>query len=237
MLLPTDSDSETSAQLDTLARREAEIVLFGRGGARLTGTLGSAPRTTDAECRIWPLRNVRAAAPENTWAVGFIGADALPLPLDSIDALSSRDSLNLAAEASRLASAVTSPANPSFQGLRFTAHDIRRFDAAPGIQAMVAHLTRRLNEEANPQEEQTLLIAERDSGVTTGPYHLVYAERTSGLEEATTAPEVIAGLRLAGRATLVVARDGDQGVAYAFLERVAPRQWRVRWTSGLTRCG
>jgi hypothetical protein len=105
------------------------------------------------------------------------------------------------------------------------------------VQAIVAHLVRKVNQEANPQEEQTLLIAERDSGATSGPYQLVYAERTHGLEEQSTTPEVVAGVVIAGRPTLLVARDSDEGVAYVMLERTAPRQWRIRWTSARTRCG
>jgi hypothetical protein len=170
--------------------------------------------------------------------VGFVGdVKAAPLALDSVDVLSTRDSMALVAEASRLASAVTAVTPPSFQGLRFTVHDIRRFEVRPGTQAIVAHLVRKVNQEANPQEEQTLLIAERDSGVTSGPYQLAFAERTHGLEEQSTTSEVIAGFVLGGHPILVVARDSDAGVAYAMIERVGPRQWRVRWTSGLTRCG
>ena len=138
---------------------------------------------------------------------------------------------------SRLASAVTAITAPSFQGLRFTAHDIRRFTAGPGIQAIMAHLIRRVNQEANPQEEQTLLIAERDSGVTSGPYQLAYAERMNGLEEEVATPEVIGGVLIAGHPTLIVARDGEAGVAYAMLERTGARRWRLRWLSAPTRCG
>lgn len=237
VLFPTDSDSSGEARLKSLANAATDIALFGRGGARMTAKLGSAPAAADAECRLWPLRAVQGESADNTWAVGFAAAQVLPLALDSVEVLSSRDSLVLAAEASRLASAVTTTTPPSFQGLRFAAHDIRRFEPAPGVQVIVAHLIRKVNQEANPQEEQTLLIAERDSGVATGQYQLAYAERTHGLEEATTTPEVIAGVRIAGRPTLIVARDGDQGVSYAFLERIGPRQWRIRWTSAVTRCG
>jgi hypothetical protein len=237
VLLPTEDDTVAATRLRVLGNQGAEVTLFGRGGARLTAQLGAPPQAFDAECRVWPLRGIRGEGTDNTWAVGFIVGQTAPLALDSVDVLSSRDSLALAAEASRLASMVTAMTAPSFQGLRFTAHDIRRFEALPGVQAIVAHLVRKVNQEANPQEEQTLLIAERDSGVMTGPYQLVYAERTHGLEETTTMPEVIAGVRIAGRPMLVVARDGAEGVAYALLERTGPRQWRIRWTSGLTRCG
>ena len=237
VLFPRDNDSAAADQLGLLGNQGAGVTLFGRGGARLTAQLGLPPQTLDTECRVWPLRSVRGDNVENTWAIGFAGGQVGPMALDSIDALSSGDSLALAAEASRLASTVTATTAPAFQGLRFTAHDIHRFELLPGVQAIVVHLTRKVNQEANPQEEQTLLIAERDSGVTIGPYQLVYAERTHGLEETMTTPEIIAGVRIAGRPMLIVARDGNEGVAYALLERTGPRQWRIRWTSGLTRCG
>jgi hypothetical protein len=236
VLLPEEGDSAAEAHIASLGDQGAGVSLFGRGGARLSGQLGAAPTTPDAECRTWPLHSVHGDGDANTWAVGFVGGEVVPLALDSVDVLSMRDSTMLVAEASRLASMVTAITDPSFQGLRFTAHDIRRFEVAPGVQAIVAHLVRRVNQEANPQEEQTLLIAERDSGVTSGPYQLVYAERVHGLEEQSTMPEVIAGVRIAGRPTLIVARDGDAGVAYAMLERTGPRRWRIRWTSGMTRC-
>ena len=236
VLLPSDDDNEAEEALNAMGQRGAPAVLLGRGGDRFGAQLGAAPQTQDAECRVWPLRAVEGDA-TSTWSIGFLTDQVQPLALDSVDLLSSRDSALLAAEASRLASAVTAVSAPSFQGLRFTAHDMRRFEAAPGVQALVAHLTRKVNQEANPQEEQTLLIAERDSGVTTGPYRLVYAERTHGMEESSTTPEVIGAVMIAGRPTLVVARDSDAGVAYVLLERVGRGQWRLRWTSGLTRCG
>ncbi len=237
VLLPDERDSSAVAQFRALGERGATVTLFGRGGASLTGQLSAAPSSPDPECRVWPLRGVHGEGGANTWAVGFVGAQAAALALDSVDVLSSRDSTALVAEVSRLASLVTAITDPSFRGLRFTAHDIRRFEVSSGVQAIVAHLVRKVNQEANPQEEQTMLIAERDSGVTSGPYQLVYAERVHGLEEQSTMPEVIAGVRIAGRPTLIVARDGDAGVAYAMLERAGPRRWRIRWTSGLTRCG
>lgn len=236
VLFPAATDSGATARFDTLGYRGAEITLFGRGGARLSAQLGTPPAHEDAECVVWPLRRVRSADADTTWAIGFSSDQISALALDSVEVLSTRDSLALVAEASRLASTVTAPTSPFFQGLRFSVHDIHRFAASPGVEAIVAHLMRKVNQEANPQEEQTLLLAERDSGVTTGPYHLVYAERTHGLEETTITPEVIAGVRIAGRSTLIVARDGNEGVAYAMLERTALGRWRLRWTSSRTRC-
>ena len=233
---PFEGDSGAIAQLSVLGGKNADVVMFGRGGEHLTAQLEATARTTDAQCRLWPLRAVRGSANGDGWAIGFISGDVSAMALDSVQRLGSRDSMALAAEASRLASNVTTPTAPSFQGLRFTAHDIRRFEASPGIQAIVAHLIRRVNQEASPLEEQTLLIAERDSGVTSGPYQLAYAERAHGMEEEVPTPEVVGGVRIRRRPTLIVARDSDLGVTYSMLERTAARSWRIRWTSGSQRC-
>ncbi len=227
-----------SAPLDTGAVDQATATLFGRDTSRFTATLELPAGNDNAECRVWPLRNLRARGVGGAWSVGFVSPNVTPIPLDSVDALPARDSMALAAEASRLASTVTTNTSPAFQGLRFTAHDIRRFDVAPGVQALAAHLIRRVNQEANPQEEQTLLIAERDSSAPAGRYQLAYAERSFGKEEQVTTSELVAAVRLAnGPPTLIVARDGENGLAYALLERTGPHQWRVVWTSELAKCG
>ena len=229
----------TAAPLDTGAVDQATATLFGRDSARFTATLELPAGNDNAECRVWPLRNLRVTGAGGAWSVGFVGTNVTPIPLDSVDALPARDSMALAAEASRLASTVTANTSPAFQGLRFAAHDIRRFEVAPGVQVLAAHLIRRVNQEADPQEEQTLLVAERDSGAATGRFQLAYAERSFGKEEQVTSSELVAAVRLgAGRTpSLVVARDGEQGLAYALLERTGARQWRVRWTSALAKCG
>jgi hypothetical protein len=230
-------DGTTSA-LDTGAVDQGAVTLLGRDGARATATLELPAGNDTADCRVWPLRNVRSSGKAGTWSVGFVSDNVTSVPLDSVDALSARDSMALAAEASRLASGVTANTAPTFQGLRFTAHDIRRFEAAPGVQALAAQLSRRVNQEADPQEEQTLLIAERDSGVTSGPYQLAYAERAFGREDEVRTSEVVAAVRIgpSGPPSLVVAHEGDEGLAYALLERSGGRQWKVRWTSTVAKC-
>lgn len=238
VLFPFEDDTLDQERLDSASANGGSITMFGRGGARFSGRLGALPDDSSPECERWLLRDVEPQSPGSAWAIGFVDARAVPVALDSVELLSPRDSLTLAAEASRLASAVTAATGPSFQGLRFTAHDIRRFEATPGVQAFVAHLIRHVNQEANPQEEQTLIIAERDSGITTGPYRLVYAERSFGREEAVATPEVLGAVRLGGslQATLVVARDGDDGVIYALVERTGARRWRSRWSSAPSSC-
>jgi hypothetical protein len=237
-LFPVTGDSVAVARLDSVSLTEVPVVLFGRGGARYSAQLGAPTGEGTDDCERWPLHAFQPAG-DATWSVGFASDRVQPVALDSVALLSARDSMVLVAEASRLASSVAAPTEPSFQGLRFTTEDVRRFVAVPGVQALVAHLVRHVNQEANPLEEQTLLIAERDSGATSGPYRLAYAERTSGREEDVVTPEVLAAVRIGGSAvpSLIVARDGSDGIAYAMLERVGPHRWRVRWSSAMTSCG
>lgn len=237
-LFPATGDSNAAAHLDSVSLSEVPVTLFGRGGQRFSAQLGAPTGEGTDDCERWPLHAFQPATGA-AWSVGFASDQVRAIALDSVDVLSPRDSMVLVAEASRLASSVTAPTGASFQGLRFTTEDVRRFEPVPGVQALVAHLVRRVNQEASPFEEQTLLIAERDSGVTSGPYRLAYAERTSGREEDVVTPEVLAGVRVGAGAppALIVARDGDDGIAYALIERTGPRRWRVRWKSGVTSCG
>ena len=237
-LFPASGDSAAVARLDSVSLTEVPVILFGRGGTRYSAQLGAPTGEGTDDCERWPLHAFQPAS-DASWSVGFASDHVRPIALDSVALLSPRDSMVLVAETSRLASSVTAPVGTSFQGLRFTTEDVRRFQAVPGVQALVAHLVRRVNQEASPLEEQTLLIAERDSGVTGGSYRLAYAERTSGREEDVVTPEVLAGVRIGGgtEPSLVVARDGSDGIAYAMLERVGPHHWRVRWSSGITSCG
>ena len=237
-LFPAAGDSNAIARLDSVSLSEVPVTLFGRGGERFSAQLGAPTGEGTDDCERWPLHAFQPNA-ASSWSVGFATDRVRSIALDSVSMLSPRDSMVLVAEASRLASSVTTPTGPSFQGLRFTTEDVRRFEAVPGVQALVAHLVRRVNQEASPLEEQTLLIAERDSGATSGPYRLAYAERTSGREEDVVTPEVLAGVRIiaGGGPSLIIARDGNDGIAYALLERVGPHRWRVRWSSGVTSCG
>ena len=237
-LFPSAGDSDAVARLDSMSLSAVPVTLFGRGGQRFSAQLGAPTGEGTDDCERWPLHAFQPAAGAS-WSVGFASDRLRSIALDSVDVLSPRDSMVLVAEASRLASSVTASTAPSFQGLRFTTEDVRRFEAAPGVQALVAHLVRRVNQEASPLEEQTLLIAERDSGVTGGPYRLAFAERTFGREEDVVTPEVLAGVRIgpAWEPSLIIARDGSEGIAYALLERVGSHRWRVRWSSGVTSCG
>lgn len=234
-------------ELDTASVRGSTATLLDRAGATATAALGE--RTTpgeEDECVGWPMLRVTSPSGIATpWTIGLVGGTGrlAPVPLDSVGSLSSADSAALVAELARLASTLPVRNGAArVRGLPFFVQDVRRFRAAAGVDALVAHVIRRVHQEANPFEERTLLIAERDSAHLQGPggkhYTIAFHQRAVGSEETLEGSEVLAAFTRppAANPMLVVARESEGGVRYVILERTRPRQWRVKWTSALVRC-
>jgi hypothetical protein len=160
------------------------------------------------------------------WSVGFRSGSALPLRMDSIEALASSDSSRLAADVARLASTVSTLRESRFSGLPFVVLSARRFDVT-GTRTVVAQLIRRLPQEASPLEEHTFVIGERPS-TSAGPYALTYHQRSEGTEETVDHYEVLTAARAAETTFLVISREQDARTVYEILERVRTG-WRPRW--------
>lgn len=244
-----------AAGLDT-ARAEArptlpaDVVLFAEHGL-----VGSArANMAGAACAAWPRLRLGPtsgadALPE--WKVGFAAAPGaeppVALPLDSMDALAGPDSAALAASLTRLASALPAPTGVSaatgaaLRGVPFRVRRARGFSPDARTRAVVAVLTRTMNQEAAPAADAVLLVAERPAGAGAERWRTAYSERSAGREETLPAVDVLAAVRIDGvgapRAALVVAREDDAGVRYGLLERAAPGTWKRRWTSARVDCG
>jgi hypothetical protein len=172
------------------------------------------------------------------WTVAFAADRARPLALDSLASLAGADSARLAAEVSRLASTVPNDTATAFQGIPYFVRQVRRFRMDPGIEVLIANVTRRINQEANPREEQLLLVAERPVDPSGGRYALRYHERVSGAEEAIESTDVLAAVMLVSEdvPAIVLIRDYGDGSAYALLTRNAAGQWRLAWNSAYAGC-
>jgi hypothetical protein len=158
--------------------------------------------------------------------------------MDSIESLSRADSARLAAEVTRLASALGPGNSDRFAGLPFTVTSLWRFRAGPGAEGVVANLVRHINQDARPLEERTLIIAERDSTRRDERFTLSYADRSQGAEETVESRDVLALARTAPDAQpmLVVGRDYGDGMAYALIQRDPSGRWREKWHSPRGHC-
>jgi hypothetical protein len=179
-----------------------------------------------------------ATEPLTPWTVAFAAGRAEAIPLDSIGALAPADSARLAVEVARIASSLPQDTTSMFRGLPFVVRNARRFSPVPGVRAVAATVTRRVNQEANQRTEQLFLVAERAGESDRGSYSVAYTERVEGEEETMELSEVLAAVRLgqARRPTLVIGRDYGDGSSYSLVERTTGGHWRVQWSSAYAGC-
>ena len=224
LLVPSDSDS-TGILLypaDVADLRRDGVTLVTPAGDSSHATLDTA--SSDQACGDAAILRIAGARP--AWSAGFVGLSARPVRMDSIEAMSPRDSARLAAEIARLASGLASGAAADFRGLPFVvvaAHSLRW----TGRDVLVAHLVRRLNQEASPREDRTLLIAER---VDSTPFSVVLSDRSEGTEETAEHFDALAALQAGSDLLLLIARDQDARTRYDLLDRSPDGVWQMRWT-------
>jgi hypothetical protein len=241
----TDSTLGDTTLMDLAPVSGATVELFSRGG-RIGTAMVAGPDTTsqadssDESCDDWPMVRLRSerGSRAGTWTAALLAGHARAIALDSIEGLSKGDSARLSAEVARLSGSIPDDTARAFRGLPYSVRTVRRFRAAPGVDALASEVSRRINQEANPREEQVFFVVERDSGQSTGPWKVAFARRASGHEGSVENHDVLAAVSIgaARRPTLILSRYLGDGMSYALLERVGPRQWRLRWVSATSGC-
>lgn len=241
----TDSTFGDSALMDLAPVRGSRVALYSRRGEAGSVTVvgedtTTEPDSSDDACEDWPLVRLRneSRGPTLPWTIGLAAGHARSIPLDSIEHRPRADSSRLAADVVHLAGTLAGDTAQAFRGLPYYVRSVRRFQPSPGVSALVADVSRRINQEADPREEQLLFVAERDSGRTDGPWHIGFSERASGHEGTVETHDVLAALAIGNsrRPTLVLARYVGDGVAYALLERNGAARWEIRWVSAASGC-
>jgi hypothetical protein len=236
----SESTLPDTVHFDVAPMQNASAEFFGHAGALGEGSVRSVgPRSwRSGECIEWPTATV--ATPSDSasagWSVALLRKDVSGVPLDSIEGLSSLDSAKLAADVTRLVSALPGDTARAFRGIPFAVRNAYRFTVDSATPAIAADVVRKLNQEAMPLEEHTFLIAEQRGSQQR--YTVVYSDRTSGTEESLITTELLAAVRLPSpsRTALILLREGSDTNAYALLERSPRGEWRVRWTSVRTGC-
>ena len=236
--------ADTITEREAIAIRSTPALLVGHGDSMQIGILQevrSAKGDEDSECTGWPtwgIASARAGVTLTPWSVGFVGATVQAIRMDSIESMSRADSARLAADVTRLASTLPTGGGDRFVGLPFTVTSLWRFRAGPGAEGVAANLVRRINQEARPFEERTLIIAERDSTRREERLTLAYYDRSQGAEETVESRDVLALARPTPDAQpmLVLGRDYGDGMAYALIQRDPSARWREKWHSARGHC-
>jgi hypothetical protein len=238
----TDSTPAADVHFDSTLSRNATVELFqhsGGGEIAHLGALGGGEWDAN-QCIEWPAAKVQTKTTGDStggWTVAFLKGRARALPLDSIETMPHADSSTLAADITRLVSTIPNDTARTFRGIPYSVRTAYRFTPVPGVEAVVADVVRKLNQEANPLEEHTLIVGERPAG-SNAPYRLAYREVTAGSDETLESSDVLAAVAIGSppHVDLVLARDGYESNAYALLERQPDGKWRLRWVSAHTGC-
>jgi hypothetical protein len=152
------------------------------------------------------------------------------IPFDSLPALTAADSAARVTAVARGASLAPADTAVAFHGRPFIVRQAHRF-TIDSVQATLAEVVRMVPQEANPLQEQLVLL------MRTGASEPVFSQREVGLEEALTSMELLAVVRLrqSGTVALLLRREQEGGYRLQWIE-LAPSGWRLRWQSALDGC-
>ncbi len=232
---PSWSEPQTldSLTLDAWTTGSPSLDLLA--GSIVVGAASFADVRVDSACVGWPVGTL-VPPPQGAWRIAFEGGRVSSLALDSLPAVPAADSAAIITRIARAASRLSGDTAAAFRGRPFIVRQAIRFSLPGGPSATVAEVVRMVSQEANPLQEQIVLIIEsREDG--TDPVVGFHA-RSIGLEENLTSVEVVAALRVSasGKVGLVLRREGDAGFFLQWLERRGPGDWVLTWQSALDGC-
>jgi hypothetical protein len=206
------------------------ITLISSSGTT-TGARAALVESDSAVCGEAP--TLRFVTPRSApWTAGVAGTALTPVVTDSIEGMAAADSARLVATVSRLASSIPSPGS-RFTALPFVVLSARTFDHAER-RIVVAHLRRRLPQEATPLEEHVFLVAERPAPGNDQAYAVSYSQRSEGTEETADHYDALGVLISRQSLFLILARDRDERSTYEIIERTRTGVWLSRWARTLS---
>lgn len=211
----------------------AAVDLLGTG--RLLGTATIDAVALDSACVGWPAARLTSSAPAG-WRVAFPAGRVEPLAFDSLAGLTGPDSVAVTTSAAHAASRVPGDTATVFRGRPFVVRQAHRFTAGPAIVTLV-EVVRQVPQEANPLQEQIVMLLVADSASRTRQ-EIGTAQRRIGFEEQLASVELLAVVRLrdSGRLAVLLRREHDGGFALQWFEQGSGTHWVLRWEGALDSC-
>lgn len=225
--------------LDTLTAAEwnvegSSLVLFD--GAKIVGTARITGFHYDSTCAGWPTATlVSETAASASWRIAFPEGRVDGLPFDSLPALTSADSAERARTGALAASRLPDDTLTAFRGRPFAVRQAHRVTIATDTIVTVFEVVRLVAQEANPLQEQLLIVTEEVPGrEPAGVFH----RREVGAEEKMGSIELLGALRVrsSGRIALLIRREREAGLTFEWIERTPRGTWVVRWRSATDSC-
>ncbi|MDZ7631824.1 MAG: hypothetical protein U5K74_10890 [Gemmatimonadaceae bacterium] len=218
------------------------VDLFAPSGLIGTVALGEYSAAAQPEvgdgCDAWPVVPLRegAALAPHSWRIALQAGVAEPLPADSLASLSRSDSAQLVVAINKAAALLPLDSAGVLRRVPFSVTKAYQMRFPGDVEAVVAVVERRLNMEASPRVERTVLVLERPPQVKV--FSAVWRETQYTTEDDLVAVDLLAVVRMHGapRPTVFLGLDFGDGSRIEMLQRTNGGIWSLRWSSAYTGC-
>ena len=205
-------------------------------GAQVVGVGRVSGLRYDSTCAGWPVATVVSpVVGTSSWRVAFPERAVEGLAFDSLPMLSSADSASRTRDGALAASRLPDDTVSAFRGRPFTVRQASRFSIGADTIGTVFEVVRLVAQEANPLQEQLLIVTEEGESRPAEP---VLHEREIAAEESMGSIELLGVLRVraSGRLAILVRRERETGFVLEWIERSPRGKWSVRWRSATDGC-
>ena len=226
--------------LDTLTAAEWNVEgsrLSLLDGSQVLGMGRVTGLRYDSTCAGWPTAtlNVESTTATAIWRVAFPEGLVEGFAFDSLPVLPSADSASRTRAGALAASRLPDDTIAAFRGRPFTVRQAHQFAITPDSLVTMYEVVRLVAQEANPLQEQLLILTEEGPGrEPAGVFHA----REVAEEEKMGSIELLGVLRVksSGRIALLVRRERESGFVLEWIERSPRGRWSVRWRSATDSC-
>ncbi|HEY5544758.1 MAG TPA: hypothetical protein VIK50_01780 [Gemmatimonadaceae bacterium] len=233
---PAYGDAQALDTLTAVAWNVEGAQLSMIDGAKVVGTGRISGLRYDSTCAGWPTASiVMETGTATEWRLAFPEGSVEGATFDSLPILSAADSAARARAGALAASRLPDDTVAAFRGRPFIVRQASRFSIDADTVGTVFEVVRLVPQEANPLQEQILIITEEGS---SRPAATAFHEREIGAEESTGSIELLGVLRVrsSGRLALLVRREREAGFVLEWIERSRDGTWVVRWRSATDSC-
>jgi len=245
VILPPVMDDSVPAPSSAVLPADAapaSIDLFSPAGLVGTLSIGEYASTTQAEvstgCDAWPVVPVRqgpGGSPQ-PWRIALQHGIGEPIHADSIGGLPRADSALLVVEINKAAALLPLDSSGVMRRVPFGVAMAYRFKLAGEVDVVITVVERRLNVEASPRIERSVLVLERAPGARA--FKAAWTETQYATEDDLIAVDLLGVVSMRGtqRPTAFLGQDFGDGSRIQMLQRDAAGKWSVHWSSAYTGC-
>lgn len=236
LINPLYGDAQALDTLTSAAWNVEGATLTMIDGATVTGSGRITALRYDSLCAGWPTTSlVPDAATTTTWRVAFPAGTVDGIAFDSLPVLTAADSAARTRDGALAASRLPDDTSAAFRGRPFNIRQASRFQVGSDTVATFYEVVRLVAQEANPLQEQVLIITEESPGrEAVAAFH----RREIGVEESMGSIELLSVLRVrsSGRLALLIRRERESGFVLEWIERSPRGSWSMRWRSATDGC-